>query len=333
VAGVEAAKIYKKCPSRRMAMCEHETSRRRVVVLAGGDSAEREVSLASGRAVARALAAAGHQIEVVDPATTDLAAVDWSDLDACFMALHGGSGEDGRIQSRLENLGVAYTGSRPAACQLAMSKSAAKQRFVMAGVPTAEYVVLHADCTRDAVCLCDEGVGFPLVVKPDCQGSSIGVGFAQDAYELQARVAEARRFDAAVIAERWIDGREFTVALLGRRPLPLLEIVTPRGLFDYEAKYESALTEYRFEHGLPPAVAESLTTVAVGAAESLDTSGLVRVDLMLDRCGRPWVLEVNTVPGLTDHSLAPKAAARAGLDMIGLCSWMIDDALLMEVRR
>jgi D-alanine-D-alanine ligase len=146
-------------------------------------------------------------------------------------------------------------------------------------------------------------------------------------------VAEARQFDSVVLAERWIDGREFTVAVLGREPLPTLEIVTPRGLFDYEAKYESALTEYRFEHGLSATAAQRLTDIAVAAAESVDTSGLVRVDLMFDRYSQPWVLEVNTVPGLTDHSLAPKAAAQAGMTMADLCRWMIEDALLAEAKR
>ncbi|HET6881929.1 MAG TPA: D-alanine--D-alanine ligase [Pirellulales bacterium] len=341
-------------------MYEYEKRPWRVVLLAGGDSAEREVSLTSGRAVAQALSSAGHHLQTVDPAATELEKVDWSDADVCFIALHGGAGEDGQVQARLEQMGISYTGSGPRASQLAMSKSAAKERFLATGVPTADFLllegdILHAadnnvgqafqpDCvTRGDVRLESltygepdrrrvDALGFPLVVKPDRQGSSLGVGFAQGAEELRSRVAAARQFDSAVLIERWIDGREFTVAVLGRRPLPLLEIVTPRGLFDYEAKYEDALTEYRFEHGLPAAVAERLVAAAVSAAEALDTSGLVRVDLMLDRGGQPWVLEVNTSPGLTDHSLAPKAAAQCGMDMVALCSWMIRDALAAEVR-
>lgn len=313
-------------------MYEEVTHALRIAVLAGGESAERDVSLASGRAVAAALSAASRQVEVVDPAISDLVHLAWNDFDACFIALHGGPGEDGRVQSLLESFGVCYTGSGPAASQLAMSKSAAKERFADAGVPTPEFIVEQlTDPRQEHVYLAD--LGFPLVVKPDRQGSSIGVGFAGNEAELHARWNEARRFDSRVLVERWIDGREFTVALLGRRPLPLIEIVTPRALFDYEAKYESALTEYRFEHGLGDAVAERITGMAVAAAEALETTGLVRVDLMVDRAGRPWVLEVNTVPGLTAHSLAPKAAARAGLDMSGLCQWMIEDALLAEAKR
>ncbi|MGH7138515.1 MAG: D-alanine--D-alanine ligase [Pirellulales bacterium] len=314
-------------------MQQHRMESMHIAVLAGGESAEREVSLASGRAVSRALSAAGHSIEVIDPAACDLADVGWPNFDVCFIALHGGSGEDGRIQSLLESAGVCYTGSGPAASQLAMSKSAAKERFLATGVPTAEFLILDDDDGHTRGRLCYEQIGFPLVVKPDRQGSSIGVAFAGNEAEFWVRIREAGRFDSRVLAERWIDGREFTVALLGRQPLPLLEIVTPRALFDYEAKYESALTEYRFDHGLPDAPAQGLIATAVAAAETLDTAGLVRVDLILDRAAQPWVLEVNTVPGLTEHSLAPKAATHAGMSMVELCSWMIEDALLAEARR
>ncbi len=306
---------------------------RRVAVLAGGDSAERNVSLASGRAVTWALNAAGYLAEMIDPAAIGLYQIDWSRFEACFIALHGGAGEDGRVQAELESLGVPYTGSGPAASERAMSKSATKERFIAAGVPTAEYYVIDGDDGLSAALAWAEAIGFPLVVKPDREGSSIGVGYAADAAQLGACVAEARQFDSVALAERWIDGREFTVAVLGREPLPTLEIVTPRGLFDYEAKYESALTEYRFEHGLSTTVAQRLTDIAVAAAESVDTSGLVRIDLMFDRYSQPWVLEVNTVPGLTDHSLAPKAAAQAGLTMADLCRWMIEDARLAEAKR
>lgn len=314
-------------------MDEHRRTPLHVAVLAGGNSAERKVSLASGRAVSRAIFAAGHLVEIVDPADRDLAGIRWSDFDLGFIALHGGAGEDGQVQGLLESAGLPYTGSGPEASRLAMSKSAAKERFLAAGVPTAEYVVFDEDEGHKRGGFCYEQMGFPLVVKPDRQGSSIGVTFAANAAELRVGVDAARGFDSRVLAERWIDGREFTVALLGRRPMPLLEIVTPRALFDYEAKYESALTEHRFDHALSDAVAESLAAAALAAADSLDTCGLVRVDLMLDRVGQPWVLEVNTVPGLTDHSLAPKAAAQAGMSMVDLCRWMIEDALLTEARR
>jgi D-alanine-D-alanine ligase len=303
----------------------------RVVVLAGGDSAEREISLASGRAVVDALTTAGHQPHWIDPASRDLANLAWSDFDACFIALHGGAGEDGRIQAQLDSLGICYTGSGPAASRLAMSKSAAKELFVSTGLSTAPYRLFDCEGERPLGSHSLDDLGFPLVVKPDRQGSSLGVGFAADHAELGRRIAEARQFDTHVLVERWIDGREFTVAVAGCQALPIVEIVTPRGLFDYEAKYESALTEYRFDHGLSETTADRITDLALSAVQAIGCTGLVRVDLMLDTQGRAWLLEVNTVPGLTEHSLAPKAAAQAGITMPELCTWMLHEALGAEV--
>jgi len=303
----------------------------RVAVLAGGDSAERVVSLASGRQVLAALREAGYDAQTFDPISVDLDHLAWSDFDACFIALHGGAGEDGRVQERLERIGVPYTGSGPAASRLAMSKSASKERFFLAGVPTQPYVLLHeSDTPQDAAAKVPT-LGFPVVVKPDGQGSSIGLGFAESPQELAKAFSTARAFDPFVLVEPWIDGREFTVAVLGRRPLPLLEIATPRGMFDYEAKYSDDATQYRVDTGLPEQVATQLEQAAVAAAAALGTTGLARVDVMLDQALRPWVLEVNTVPGLTDHSLAPQAAGWAGLELHALCDWMIRDCLALEV--
>jgi D-alanine-D-alanine ligase len=310
-----------------------------IVILSGGESAERQVSLASGRAVRRALAAGGHRARSIDSANTDLAAVDWRGVDACFIALHGGAGEDGRVQAQLDSLRVAYTGSGPAASRLAMAKSAAKRAFLRSNVPTPASMTLNRGerCQSASVLGFPADLSFPVVVKPDGEGSSLGVGFAADETELGRRVAEAERFGERVLIERWIDGREFTVALLRRQPLPLIEIITPRGIFDYEAKYESLTTEYRFEHGLTAECEARLIAAAIAAAEALDTDGLVRVDLMLESHASGgdspavWVLEVNTSPGLTEHSLAPKAAEWAGLSLSELCDWMLRHALRREV--
>lgn len=309
-----------------------------VAVLSGGESAERQISLASGRAVIEALMSAGHRVRSIDPAGTDLADVDWRGVNVCFIALHGGAGEDGRIQAQLDALGVTYTGSGPAASRLAMSKSATKAAFRAHDVPTPPAITLSRGERWDAAVLGGSlGLAFPVVVKPDAEGSSLGVGFAADEAELRVRVAEAERYGSQVLVEQWIDGREFTVAVLGRRPLPLIEIITPQGLFDYKAKYESAMTEFRFEHGLTPECESRITAAAVAAAQSLETDGLCRVDLMLDGHASPggapavWVLEVNTSPGLTVHSLAPKAAGQAGLSLADLCDWMLRDALVREV--
>ncbi|HXT60233.1 MAG TPA: D-alanine--D-alanine ligase [Pirellulales bacterium] len=308
-------------------MNQRSTSRLRIALLAGGGSAEREVSLASGRQVAAALAGRGHSVDAFDPAEIEIAEIYWGRYDVCLIALHGGAGEDGRVQAALESLVVPYTGSGPVASRLAMSKSAAKHRFRQRGVPTLPAATFQAADASSEAARRVASLGYPLVVKPDGQGSSLGIGVALDERELAARLAEAFRYDSLALIEPWVDAREFTVAVLGRRALPVLEVVAPGGLFDFQAKYESDATEYRFETGLSGAVAGRLQAIAVDAAAALETSGLVRVDLMLDREGRPWVLEVNTVPGLTSHSLAPKAAARAGFDLAALCEWMLADGL------
>ncbi|MBS0210808.1 MAG: D-alanine--D-alanine ligase [Planctomycetes bacterium] len=304
-----------------------------IAVLAGGDSAERAVSLASGSEAAAALASLGHRVEQFDPLNTPITSIDWPRFDICFLALHGGAGEDGRVQQQLDELSVVYTGSGPAASRMAMSKSAAKHRFVEARVPTptamefGEHDVL-ATIARECATL-----GWPLAIKPEGQGSSLGVGRADNAEQLAACVTASRQYDPLVLVEPWIDGREFTVTILGREPLPLLEIVAPGPVFDYDAKYLAEDTVYRFDSGLPADQIVRLRSVSVAAAAALDTRGLVRVDLMLDRAGRPWVLEVNTIPGLTPTSLAPRAAAQAGFDLPALCEWMVRDALHAEVRQ
>ena len=195
------------------------------------------------------------------------------------------------------------------------------------------YALFHVTDPLEQVAAQVVRLGYPLVVKPDSQGSSLGVGLAHDASELAGLVAAAGRYDPFVMAEMYVDGREFTVAVLGRRALPLLEILTPHRFFDFDAKYHSSHTEYCFDTGLEPEKVAQLQQTAVAAAATLDTSGLVRVDLLLDAAGWPWILEVNSVPGMTATSMAPKAAAQAGLDMPTLCDWMVRDALKVEVPR
>lgn len=299
-----------------------------VVVLAGGDSPERSVSLRSGAAVAEALREAGHRITQIDPAEIPIDAVDWSECDACFIALHGGAGEDGRIQRQLQRLGVPYTGSGPEACRAAMSKSAAKRRFVASGVPTLDWIVTDAnELAHDdpALWLAKRAapLGYPLIVKPDSQGSSLGITIVSSPAELSAAIATCERFGERTLIEPYVEGREFTVALIDDRALPPIEIVTPERVFSYEAKYQSAATEYRFEFELGQRARAEILQAAVAAGRALGAAGLSRVDLMLDGDGRVWVLELNTVPGMTARSLAPLAAARAGLDMTALCDLLV----------
>jgi D-alanine-D-alanine ligase len=304
----------------------------RVAVLAGGDSPEREVSLRSGAAVAEALAAAGHETIAIDPAGRDLTDVDWSRFDACFLALHGGAGEDGRIQEQLDRLGVPYTGSGPEACRLAMSKSASKRRFVECSVPTLPWATIDAhDALLDAR-QCVEPLGYPLVVKPDAQGSSLGVAIAENSRQLLDAIDTAGVYDGLAIAEPQVIGREFTVAVLGERTLPIIEVVSPEPTFSYHAKYASEQTQYRFDFELSTRLRAELLYAAAGAARALGTTGLVRVDLMVGNDDGVWVLEVNTIPGMTPRSLAPLAAARAGLPMTALCDELLRECLAtMEV--
>lgn len=298
-----------------------------LVVLAGGDSAERDVSLRSGAAVAKALVVAGHSVQTVDPADGPLAERDWRGVDACVIALHGGAGEDGRVQQTLEDLRIPYTGSSPAASRLAMSKSQSKLRFADEGVPTTPFVLLGPEVSACEAADRVASLGYPLVVKPDNQGSSIGVAVVNRPAELAAALGEARRHDANCIAEPLIVGREFTVAVLGDRALPLIEVVSPERFFSYTAKYQSSLTEYRFDFELLPRQRVEVLHAAVAAARALGTAGLVRVDVMLSSAGEVWVLEVNTIPGMTVRSLAPLAARQAGLEMPELCDLLVRDCL------
>lgn len=299
----------------------------RLLVLAGGDSAEREVSLRSGAAVAKALAAAGHQVQTVDPADGPLGQRDWHCVDACFIALHGGAGEDGRIQQQLEDLGVPYTGSSPAASRLAMSKSASKERFLAAGVPTAPFAAIEPQTSIAEVARLVAPLGYPVVVKPDAEGSSIGVSVATCEADLPTCLSAARCHQGLCLAEPLLCGREFTVAVLGDLVLPLIEVVTPERIFSYGAKYQSTLTEYRFDFDLHQKARVEIVHAAVAATAALGTAGLVRVDVILTHDARAWVLEVNTIPGMTARSLAPLAAAKAGLEMPELCDLLVKECL------
>jgi len=305
---------------------DESTNPLRIAVLAGSDSAEREVSLRSGKAVAKALTTAGHTVRSIDPADQPLDEIPWSEFDVCFLALHGGAGEDGTIQAELERLKVPYTGSDPTACQLAMSKSASKQRFVACGVPTLPSELFAPGTAETEVLDRVRPLRFPVIVKPDTQGSSIGLSVAHDATELLSALQEAAHLGHCLV-EPLVVGREFTVAVLDDLALPLIEIVTPEPVFSYEAKYSSSLTEYCFDIDLPEEQQQEIREAGLQATLALGTCGLVRVDIMVDADGKLWVLEVNTIPGMTPRSLAPQAALRTGLDMPKLCDLLARRAL------
>lgn len=295
----------------------------RVALLAGGDSEERAVSLNSGAAVQAALSSRGHRVMHIDPQDFDLTEVDWRQFDVAFIALHGRFGEDGQVQQILEQAGVPYTGSHAAASRLAFSKSAAKERFQQHGVPTPHYTLIHYSDDLERLRRIANTMRVPLVVKPDTQGSSIGVTIVQQLSQIEAAVRTCFQFDSFGLMETAIHGSEWTVAVLDDQILPAIQIETPHAWFDYQAKYHSDATQYRFDYTVPAATVRRIEAAGLEACRALGTQGLARVDLMLDDQGHPWVLEVNTIPGLTDHSLAPKAAAQMGMDFADLCEQMI----------
>lgn len=296
----------------------------RVAVLFGGKSAEREVSLKSGAAVLAALQGAGVDafgIEVGDDLLQRLAG---ERIDRAFIVLHGRGGEDGSMQGLLECLGIPYTGSGVLASALAMDKLRTKQVWQSVGLPTPRHAVLAstADCERAAAEL-----GFPLIVKPAHEGSSIGMARVEDLAQLLAAWQTAREYDPQVLVEQWISGPEFTVAMLRGEVLPPIRLGTTHSFYDYEAKYLADDTRYQIPCGLAADKEEELKALVARACEAVGTRGWARADVMQDVAGQFWLLEVNTVPGMTDHSLVPMAARAAGLDFQQLVLAILADSL------
>ncbi len=310
----------------------HHLDPLRILVLSGGPSAEREISLRSGQAVALALKSLGHHVTQFDPRHEHLTGVDASRFDVAFVALHGRYGEDGGVQVHLEALGLPYTGSDALASGLAFSKTAAKARFLKHCIPTPNAVTFQSGESR-AACVSRAGsLGFPVVVKPDRQGSSLGISFAHTPDELAAAITAALAFDTQGLIEVAIAGEEWTVPLLDEQTLPPIRIGTPHAFFDYEAKYLREDTAYEFPKDVPLECLDLILGTAQHAVRALGVTSLSRVDLRVDPSGQPWVLEVNTIPGLTDHSLAPKSAIRMGLTFAQLCEDMCRRAMAARLR-
>ena len=291
-------------------------------VLMGGCSRERAVSLESGRMVAESLQGLGHDVRPCDVRPGGLTPDFVRGMDVAFLALHGEWGEDGRIQAELDRLGVCYTGSGPEASRLAMDKSASKQRFAEAGVPTPAFRQAGPGdeaSLREAF----DAFGPALVVKPVADGSSLDVAMCDSLASVRRAAQPVWARGEKALLERRIVGRELTVGIVGRDALPVLEIRVPQGWYDYQAKYESDDTEYVFDHGLPAETEARVVEVALAAHAALGCRDLSRVDLILPPGGEPQVLEVNTIPGFTVHSLVPKAAARAGLAFGRLCERVV----------
>ena len=286
----------------------------------GGPSAEREVSLRSGAAVAKALRSRGHEVYEIDPkdGRFDLP----KKTDVVFLALHGTFGEDGTVQKMLDKLDATYTGCDAKASRTAFDKARTKELCVKAGVTTANYVVVDSQSAA-----LPKDLPLPLVVKPVRQGSSVGLQFVERAADWPNALAEALKFDSEVLVEEKIIGRETTVGILGGRVLPVVEVRPKVGSYDYRNKYTAGCTEYFCPADFDAATTRKIQSAALGAFQAIGGRDYARVDVMVRATGEPVVLEVNTLPGMTETSLLPKAAAAAGMNYAELCQRMTDLAL------
>ncbi len=282
----------------------------KVAVLLGGRSAEREVSLMSGTAVLEALQRQGVDAHAFDTGTQTLTDLADEQFDCAFIALHGRYGEDGTIQGALDLMGVPYTGSGVMACALAMDKWRAKLVWRASGIPTPRFEMLDTESNFMATA---DSLGLPLIVKPAREGSTIGLTKVSSAKAVAGAYREAAKHDSMVLAEQFVDGPELTTAILDDEALPLVRIEAPDGNYDYDAKYFSNETRYFCPAGVDAGLEDRVKRISVDAFRILGCKGWGRVDVMIDADGEPWVLEANTVPGMTGHSLVPMAAKVAGL--------------------
>ena len=297
----------------------------KVAVLMGGRSAEREISLMSGSAVLDALCRAGVDAHRFDPAERDPLALRDEGFERAFVILHGRGGEDGTIQGLLETLRLPYTGSGVMASALAMDKWRTKMVWAACDVPTPRYAMLDEHSDWDAV-VCD--LGLPIFVKPVHEGSSMGATKVVEAAQLREAWALAAQYDSLVIAEEFIAGAELTVPFLGDEVLPVVRIEAPAGKYDYQNKYFSNATRYFCPSGLPAELEEEISQLTRRSVAALGCRGWGRVDFMLTPEGRPYLLEMNTTPGMTDHSLVPMSARAAGMDFTALCLRILEEARL-----
>lgn len=300
-----------------------------ITVLMGGPSAEREVSLLSGKAIAAALERLGHHVRRADITSTNVSALDADDIDLVFIALHGDFGESGQVQELCENRGVPYTGSDPRASEMAMDKAAAKQIFKHASLTTPEWAIIEEfhDPAKVAVWL--EEFPPPVVIKPVDGGSSIDITIARDETGRDKAIdALLDKYSRAMI-EQFVSGREMTVSILGGMALPVLEIIPDEEFYNYHAKYDDCGTRYVFDHGLDDSTVRTLQASALRAHEALNCRDMSRVDFILDDAGIAQILEINTIPGFTSHSLLPMAAKKTGISFERL----VDAIAAMAMKR
>ena len=297
----------------------------RVAVLHGGSSAEREISLLSGAAVLAALQRRGVDAHGFDPAQHPLSELSTGRYTRAWIALHGPGGEDGTVQGALEFLGIPYTGSGVTGSAIGMDKLRTKRLAAALGVPTPDFVVLRSAADLE---LALARLGLPMIVKPASQGSSVGMSRVERASELPAAWRAATQHEPVAFAEPWITGAEYTVAILQGKALPAIRIETPRSFYDYEAKYLRNDTRYFCPSGLAVAAEADLAALALSAFDACGAEGWGRADFMMDSQGRALLLEINTVPGMTDHSLVPMAARAAGIDFDELVWRVLETSLV-----
>ena len=333
-----------------------------IAVLLGGASPERNVSMATGKGIALALREAGHNVRVYDTALGENAEIGLDDLqlptesapspeelarldhraviatvnalpdetDIAFLALHGDDGEDGKVQALLELRGLPYTGSGILASALAMDKAKSKELFSLDDISTPRYWLIRPDddISHERLArLADEVTGYPVVVKPNDGGSTVGLTIVDEAAGLVPAVERARAYSRQVLCEEFIPGRELTVAVIGDEPMPVLEIRPKEGIYDYTNKYTAGRTEYFCPAEIPDSIALEIQTLALRAHNRLGCSGYSRVDFRLSDEGEPYCLEVNTLPGMTATSLVPKMAAAAGISFVEVCERIIGEGM------
>lgn len=308
-----------------MSQAETSADRLRIVVLAGGDSAEREVSLESGRSVADALQQRGHHVQLLDPAKSPLSSIT-ADTDIVLPMLHGTGAEDGVLQTQLDQLGIPWLGSSAAASRLTFSKIATRTTLQAAGLLVPPGVALNRISSSALIHEAARCVGYPLVVKPSEQGSSVGVSIVQQESQLDDAVREATRWCPRFLIEQFIVGREITVPVINGVAFPAIEIVPSGAWYDYQAKYHDEQTQYRVS---PPGLPASLNESVLRACRVCDVNAISRTDLRVDASGRCWILEINTIPGMTSHSLVPMSAKALGISLGELC----EQTLLEKLNR
>ena len=306
-----------------------ELSSHNIGVLMGGVSSERDISLKSGRAVVKALSDRGFKVIAVDITTEEKESITnlikKDDIDLVFIALHGKFGEDGQIQAILDELGLPYTGSGVLASRIAMDKFLSRRYFLDWKLNVPKSIFLYkSSYKKDNLTF---SFKFPIVVKPATQGSSIGLSIVDDHSSLNKAILQAFAYDEKVLIEQYVKGREFTVGILEDRSLPIIEIIPKSKFFDYEAKYKHGLTDYIVPANIEDKIATQIKEAALIAHKALGCFGCSRVDLILDQGQNPVVLEVNTIPGLTETSLLPKAARNAGIEFDELCIKLLNLAI------